>query len=243
MISGSSVVAIICARGGSKGLVRKNVLEVGGRPMIAWSVDAALSAPSIDRTILTSDDAEIIAAAKEAGCDVPFVRPAHLATDTSSVHDAIIHALDSLDKPYDVLVLLQATSPFRQASDIENCLALIARGAPASMSVVAATKPLDWLHEIDAEGKLRRMFKRVSKVDHRQNAPTYYYPNGAVYAANVAWYRRHMNFSSAETLAYVMPPERSIDIDSPLDYAYAKALLDSGLVTLSNPEVRHVIRA
>lgn len=226
MIGPLSVLAVIVARGGSKGLPRKNVLDLGGKPVIAWSVAVAKATPAIDRVVLSSEDAEIIAAATAAGCEVPFVRPAELATDAASVHDVLVHAMDHLDRAYDVVVLLQATSPFRAPGDIDACLALIAGGAPAAISVVLAAKPPQWYYTLNADGCLRRAFESASQPDRRQDAPTYYYPNGAVYAARTAWYREHRNFSSPETMAHIMPPERSIDIDSGLDLALARTLLN-----------------
>lgn len=226
MIAGLSVLGVIVARGGSKGLPRKNVLDLGGKPLIAWSVEAAKATPSLDRVILSSDDAEIMAAATVAGCEVPFVRPAELATDTASVHDTLIHALDHLGQEYDVVALLQATSPFRAPGDIEACLGLVAQGAPAALSLVPAAKPPHWLYTLDDSGCVRRAFEPPVTIGRRQDAPAYYYPNGAVYAARVAWYRRHRTFVDAQTRAHIMPPERSIDIDSRLDLATARALLN-----------------
>src|SRR3990167_8107255 len=136
MIDGKKVLAVITARGGSKGLPRKNILEVGGRPMLAWSVDAAEKSSLLDRTILSSDDDEIIRVGREWGCDVPFKRPLELAHDETSTEHALIHALDHLEETYDYIVLLQPTSPLREAQDIDNCITTCRRrGVPACVSV------------------------------------------------------------------------------------------------------------
>ena len=127
MINGGSVLGLITARGGSKGVPRKNMREVGGKSMIARTVEAALASRRIDRVVISSDDVEILDAARAAGCEVPFVRPGELASDESSHADVIDHALRSLDRRYDYLVLLQPTSPLRTAADIDGCLDLCVR--------------------------------------------------------------------------------------------------------------------
>lgn len=117
-IDKSKVLALITARGGSKGLPRKNVLQVAGRPLIAWTIEAALKSNIVDRVVLSSDDNEIIETAKSWGCSVPFRRPAHLANDTASSMQVVLHALEQLPG-FDYVILLQPTSPLRTASDID----------------------------------------------------------------------------------------------------------------------------
>ena len=133
------VLALITARGGSKGLPRKNVLLAGGKPLIAWTVEAAVSSECIDRVVLTSDDDEIMAAAMAAGCDVPFCRPAHLASDVATSLDVVLHAIDQLPG-YEYVVLLQPTSPLRTAADIDAAFELMLETeAPSCVSAVSYT--------------------------------------------------------------------------------------------------------
>src|SRR5688500_10349967 len=135
MIAGRSVLALIPARGGSKGLPGKNLLPVDGRPLLDWTVQAARRSRYIDRVVLSSDDPAIIAAGLAAGCDAPFVRPAELASDTAGTLEVVEHALDRLPG-YDVLVLLQPTSPLRTAGDIDGaCERMVASGAGSCVSV------------------------------------------------------------------------------------------------------------
>src|SRR5690606_9725040 len=126
MFGDKKVLGLITARGGSKGIPRKNIKLLGGKPLIAWTIDAALKSRYIDRLILSSDDNEIISIAKSLNCDVPFVRPSELATEISSSMDVVLHALDHVGEFFDFLLLLQPTSPFRTSEDIdaiiESCI-------------------------------------------------------------------------------------------------------------------------
>lgn len=226
MIGGKTVLAVIAARGGSKGLPGKNLADLDGRPVVAWSVAAGKGARHVDRLILSSDDRAIIAAARKAGCETPFKRPARLATDKTSIYDVLFHALDAVDESYDYVVLLQATSPLRAGRDIDDCVALCWRsGAPAVVSVSLAAKPPQWMYELDAKGHLRPILKDRHAVGRRQELSPVYHPNGAVYVARTDWLRKHRAFVGPRTRAYVMPAERSIDIDTHVDLLLARALV------------------
>src|SRR5262249_46947636 len=126
MIGSSRVLAIITARGGSKGLPGKNIIDLGGKPLLAWSIEAAHRARHVDRLILSSEDDDIIAVAKKFGCEVPFRRPREFATDAAMIDPVLTHALDHLDEAFDYLVLLQPTSPLRTAADIDGPIKLCA---------------------------------------------------------------------------------------------------------------------
>ncbi len=226
MIEDKSVLGIIAARGESKGLPGKNVRSLQGKPLIAWTIEAAKPSRFIDRLILSSEDAEIIEAAKRYGCEVPFVRPRELATDQSSIIDAIRHALETLPETYDYLVLLQPTSPLRTTEDIDNCLALChEKGAPAAVSVVAADKPPQWMYQVDDDSRLCPVIPVKSDVFRRQDLPPVYLLNGAVYVSRCDRIKDQNDFISPETVAYEMPKNRSADIDSELDFMWVNALL------------------
>lgn len=223
----SGALAVICARGGSKGLPRKNVLDLGGKPMVAWSVAASHAASRIDRTILSTDDLEIADAARRAGCDVPFMRPPELATDEASIYDVLFHALDHAGADFDLVVLLQATSPLRRAQDIDACVELCGKpDVPAVLSVSPAAKPPHWLYRLDGDMRLLPGVPELQSVSRRQEAPDYFAPNGAVYVAKTDWLRMQRSFAGPDTRAYVMSPWRSIDVDGYLDLVLARALLD-----------------
>lgn len=226
MIQGKKVLAVIAARGGSKRLRRKNVLEAGGKPMVAWSIVAGQGSRYIDRLILSSDDDEIIDVARQWKCDVPYRRPDGLAGDTARIEDALIHALDHIEDDYDYLVLLQATSPLRTSADIDACLELcVEAGAPAAITVSEPGKSPYWMFRLDSSGHLQPLIDGDDVP--RQNPPITYVINGAVYVARVPWFREHTKFFTPETLAHVMPPERSLDVDSEIDLLTARAILSS----------------
>ena len=225
MAAEPSVLGVIVARGGSTGLPRKNVLPLGGQPLIAWSVAAAAAARRLDRCIVSTDDWEIAEAARAAGGEVPFIRPGNLATDTASVMDALFHALDAVGGTYDHVVLLQATSPLRTGADIDACITrYLASGAPACVSMTALAKHPAWMFELTDGGRLQPILGDLVVSSRRQDLPAAYAPNGAVYIAGVEWLRITRSFYSPETLAYIMPPERSVDIDTAFDLRIAEAL-------------------
>lgn len=212
------VLALIPARGGSKGLPRKNVLEAGGRPLLAWTVDAGLGARCVDRVVLSSDDDEIMAAASSAGCDVPFRRPAELATDQASSMDVVFHALQELSG-YDYVVLLQPTSPLRTAKHIDEAFDLmLGRGAPACVSVTEVEQSPYWMYRLSSNDHLISLLSPPPGVSRRQDLPSAYTLNGAIYIANVEWLSQSRSFLSPETIGYTMDRSESLDIDDRDDF-------------------------
>ena len=219
-----SLVAVVPARGGSRGVPRKNVRPLAGKPLIAWTIETALAAPSIDRVVVSTEDEEIAEVARRCGADVPFLRPPAMASDTSPGIDAILHALDNL-AAYDDVLVLQPTSPLRRVQDIEGIVAARrAAGAPCAVSVVEAGKSPYWMYRIDADGRLDPLFDGEVAA-RRQDLAAAYALNGALYLADCAWLRRTRGFLSPETLAHIMPPERSADIDTHLDWDFVEFLL------------------
>jgi CMP-N,N'-diacetyllegionaminic acid synthase len=226
VIEGKTALGVIAARGGSKGLPRKNVLPAGGKPLIEWSVAAGLGSVLLDRLIVSTDDPEIAAAAQSAGCDAPFLRPPELTTDEARIEDALLHALDSLDEPYDYIVLLQATSPLRRAEDIDGCLRrCIETAAPACVAVAEAAKSPYWMFELTGEDRLSPLLDGAGMRRHRQELPAAYLPTGAVYVAETGWFRQKRTFYDPETVGYVMPTDRSLDIDSRHDLLVFEAII------------------
>jgi CMP-N,N'-diacetyllegionaminic acid synthase len=216
VIGGRSVLAVITARGGSKGLPRKNLLPFRGAPLIAWTIRAAQSAPSIDRLILSSDDDAIIETARSMGCEAPFQRTPELASDTAASIDVLLDAADRVPG-YDIVVLLQPTSPLRTTEDIEATLAVMAEtGAPGAVSVSEAPCHPYLIFQRDAAGRLSPFVEKPAELGwRRQDLPPAWRINGAVYAADLAWLRAERTLCKAgETAAYGMPIERSVDIDT-----------------------------
>jgi N-acylneuraminate cytidylyltransferase len=226
MIDGRSVLGVVPARGGSQGIPGKNITELAGRPLLAWTAEAALSSSLIDRTILSSDDEAILAVGRACGLDVPFVRPAELARNDTPGIDPVLHALAALEpERYDQVVLLQPTSPLRTADDIDEALRTChALGAPACVSVTLVEHSPWTMFTLDG-GRLTPLLASDARPTRRQDAPPVYRLNGGIYIADTAWLERTRSFVTEETRAFEMPAERSIDIDSPLDLALAEAVI------------------
>jgi N-acylneuraminate cytidylyltransferase len=224
MISGRSVLAIIPARGGSKGVPRKNIRKVGGKPLIAWSIEEARKSQYIDRLILSSEDEEIIEIARRWGCEVPFIRPVELAQDETPGIAPILHALDALPQRYDIVVLLQPTSPLRNTEDIDGCIAhLVAQNATSCVSVTEPDKSPYWMYRFDKNTFLKPLFGEQTYTS-RQQLPKVYALNGAVYVAECSWLIHSKGFISHSTVGYIMPKERSLDIDTEHDLRICEIL-------------------
>ena len=223
------ILAVIPARGGSKGLPRKNLLPLGDRPLICWTIAAALAAKRITRVIVSTDDREIAAAAAACGCEVPFLRPPELATDTAGSADVMRHAVDSLEEDYDWLMLLQPTSPFRTADHIDGLAALLdGRDSRSAVSVVALDKSPEWMFWMNEQsGQLSPLLGEIV-ARRRQDSRRAYVLNGAMYLVERDLFLRSSTFVHADTLAYPMSPRESIDIDSRDDLSTANAMLDAG---------------
>lgn len=226
MINGKSVLAIIPARGGSKGLPRKNVLPLGGKPLIAWTIEAASGSKYIDRFILSSDSQEIAKVAKQYNCEVPFIRPGKLATDDANGNDVVLHVIEKIDVNYKFIMVLQPTSPLRTTYDIDQALEVMDhKEAPALVSVCKSNKPLHWHHIIENDGTLKPVYPHKTIATNRHDQPPIYIPNGALYIAKVDYFRNTKTFYTDSTLAYIMPLERSVDIDTQIDFYTAKAII------------------
>lgn len=192
--------------------------------MIAWSIDAAQKSRYVSRIVLSSDDDEIIAAAEAAGCEAPFKRPLYLADDATTIEPVVIHALDSVDETFDYVVLLQPTSPLRIADDIDDCIErCLATASPACVAVTKPSKPPQWMFTLSANGEMTPVLPEVLKKRRQEIAPAYVI-NGACYVANCDWFRKSKAFLTDETVAHIMPQERSIDIDTELDFLIAESI-------------------
>ncbi len=226
MKTAARILGIIPARGGSKGLPRKNIRMLAGKPLIAWTIESALASDALTRVIVSSEDREILETARQWGADVPFVRPAELAQDATPGVAPVAHALETLPETYDFVVLLQPTSPLREPGDIDAAVRLcLETGAPACVGVVEPDKSPYWMFARDAAGRLSPLIPRGDMPLRRQELPAAYAVNGAVYVASVPWFLREKTFFSPQTVGYVMPRKRSLDIDDELDFAIAEMML------------------
>jgi len=186
VINGKSVLAIIPARGGSKGVPRKNIRLLAGKPLIAWTIGEAKKSKYIDRLILSSEDEEIIQVAREWGCEAPFVRPKELAQDDTPGIEPVLHAIDILNDKYDYVVLLQATSPLRTANDIDGCIETCTfSNKQPCVSVTEVSEHPYWMYTINSSNHLDQFVKQRNEIYRRQELPKVYILNGAVYVAPV----------------------------------------------------------
>lgn len=225
-------LAIIAARGGSKRLPRKNVLDLGGKPLIAWTIEAALECPFINEVMVTTDDDEIAEIAKRYGAAVPFMRPSELAGDTATSFDAIKHAIDfyraKLDKEFDFVVLLQPTSPLRSSQHISEAFELLVkRNADAVISVCEVDHSPLWMNTLPADHSLGGFLRDEVKAVRSQELPKNYRLNGAIYICRTSCLLEERTFFISNNIfAYIMSKDTSIDIDDSFDFKMAKCLLE-----------------
>lgn len=201
-------LGIIPARSGSKGLPGKNIVNLGGKPLIAWTIESALNSSVIDRLVVSTDDGDIANIARKYGAEIPFMRPAALAQDDSPSAAVIAHAMKELGYA-GAVVLLQPTSPLRSPADIAACVDLHRQTRKTVVSITETKIHPSWLFGLDAGNKL---VVSAPVASQRQNDTRRYVPNGAVYV-----FASDTGLSFDDAIGYVMPPDRSIDIDTPYD--------------------------
>jgi CMP-N,N'-diacetyllegionaminic acid synthase len=223
-------LALIMARGGSKGVPGKNMRLVGGKPLIVHTFEAAGTSRLLDRTVLSTDDPRIAETGREFGIDVPFLRPAELAKDNSHVIDATIHALNWLAENEGYMaeysMLLQPTSPFRTADDIDNAIRLaVEKKADAVVSVTPSIHHPCHAKRIDPKGILEEYVDTSFSRKRRQDIPLSFSLNGAIYLVKSECLLKQKSWCPPGTYAYVMPQERSLDIDTEWDVRVADFLL------------------
>ena len=220
---------MIPARGGSKGLPGKNLALLGGIPLVGRVVRTARQALAQlkvqGRVIISTDDAAIAEAAQAWGADVPFMWPAELASDTAASVDVLMHAMQELQsQDFDLIVLMQATSPLVQTDDVAAAVRLALQTADPVVAVCEAEHPAQWQFALDDDRYLRQAAQE-KQVLRRQDAKPSYRLNGAIYVATPTQIKTLKGFLGEQTRAYVMPAERSVDIDSAHDLSIARALL------------------
>ncbi len=227
MIHGKTVLAIIPARGGSKGVPRKNIKPLSGKPLIAWTIEEAVKSKYTDRLILSSEDKEIISVATHYGCDVPFTRPKELAEDDTPGIEPVLHAIQTLPEKYDYVVLLQPTSPLRNVLDIDACIEYCVQKKSACVSVTEPDESPYWMFCMDDSGRLSPLLKYDGDISSRQVLPEIFVLNGAVYVAETEMLRNRKTFIHSETVGFLMPKSRSLDIDTEMDMIFAEFLLNN----------------
>ena len=225
MYQDKTFLGIIPARGGSKGIPRKNLRNLAEKPLIAWTIEAAQQAKYLDRIILSSEDSEIIAVATSFGCEVPFVRPAIFAEDDTPGIEPVIHALNTLPEKYDFIVLLQPTSPLRKGHHIDEAIEMLDHFQAKSIVGISEVKESPyWMCELNRDQKLSLLLPKSSAL-RRQDLPKVYILNGALYIASSNQILTEKVFINGQTIGFRMDQNSSIDIDDMLDFEIAEILL------------------
>jgi CMP-N-acetylneuraminic acid synthetase len=224
----SRVLGVVPARGGSKGVPRKNLLRLGGRTLLWHAIQSSLQSRYITRTICSTEDDELAEEARAAGADVPFERPLHLASDTAASWAVVRHAVDCLEAngwPADYVVLLQPTTPFRTPQHIDTLLELVTtNNASSGLTIRECDYPPHWMFWRNTDGTLRRLYAEGETIKRRQDAPIAWQPNGLVYVVKRQLLSTDFSLPLADTVTIPMEWEDSINIDSFWQYQLAQIL-------------------
>ena len=232
MINRNSVIAIIPARGGSKGLPGKNIKELCGKPLIAWSIEAGLSSKYIDEVVVTTDSPEIANVARYHGASIPFLRPPELATDTATSFDVVKHTIDfyknELKREFNYVLLLEPTSPLRDKLDIDGSLTLLSSNVHATAVVgVCKTESQnpEFLIKISTEGFLVGYANIDIKVSRRQDIADVFFLEGSIYLSQTNVLLNKKTFYHSNTLCFEVPKWKSLEIDDIEDFVMVEALM------------------
>ncbi|MEA5095139.1 MAG: acylneuraminate cytidylyltransferase family protein [Sedimentibacter saalensis] len=229
---GKNILCIIPARGGSKGVHRKNIRNLGNKPLIQWTIDEAKKSKYISRIVISTEDKEIEEVCTEIGAEV-IKRPIELATDDSPTIDSILYTLNILEDNEeftpDYVMLLQCTSPFRTVTAIDASIETLLSDSKNSKSLISVTKeehPPWWLKSINADGTLKDFILYDKKqYSRRQSFPPVYRLNGAIYICDINELKKNRSFETDKTLAYIMDSYSSMDIDTEEDLSLAEYIL------------------
>ncbi|MDB4020980.1 acylneuraminate cytidylyltransferase family protein [Litorivicinus sp.] len=226
------MLAIIPARGGSKGVPGKNIRWLGGKPLIHWTIEAAKLSEKVDRIVLSTDDPKIAEICKPTGIEIPFLRPDELATDDSLAIDNYLYTMDQLNREHgydkDEFVVFLPTVPFRSASDIDQAITMFyEKKADSVISCSQLQHPISWILAANEKGQIKRRLQfEESKTFNRQSVSQSYIPNGGIYVLKASKISAEGSYYSEKTYAYLMPSERSIDIDTEFDFMIAEFIAD-----------------
>jgi N,N'-diacetyl-8-epilegionaminate cytidylyltransferase len=226
----TSTHAFVFARGGSKGVPGKNIRPFAGRPLIAHTIELALRMPEISKVILSTDDPDIAAVGRQYGAVVPFLRPAELSGDNSpewkAWQHAVSHVRDVMGEPFDCFVSLPATSPLRSEADVRACLNRYAEGSADIVIGVtpAANNPYFNMIQLAADGRAELVIKPEGKVIRRQDAPDVFNITTCAYVTSPDFILSHNGIFDGVLKTALIPNERAIDIDTPLDFEFAEFL-------------------
>jgi CMP-N,N'-diacetyllegionaminic acid synthase len=231
MINNKRVLAYIPARSGSKGIKDKNIIDIGGLPLIAYTILAAKASKYVDRLIVSTDSEKYAEIARRYGAETPFIRPTELATDTVTEMLTTLHLIkwieDNEHQQYDYIMRLEPTCPLRLAEDIDKAIERINdKNSDSVISVTKASTPLDWVNTLPEDGSMIGFRKKSSHGFNRQQMPKYYQLDGLVFIATWNQIKTRQSWYEAETsFSTITPKVRGVDIDDELDLELAKVLI------------------
>lgn len=227
MINNKKILAVITARAGSKRLPNKNILDLAGKPLIAWTIQCAKKAKFISKIIVSTDSIKIKDIAEKYGAEVPFIRPKELATDSAKTISVLKHAILFYNNKFDYILLLQPTSPLRETKDIDTAIELLGANTEAIVSVCKTEHSPLWTNVLSEDLSMSNFMINENTNTHFQELPKYYRINGAIYLAKIDYFYQANGFIGNKTKAYIMPKSRSIDIDTDIDFEYCKNILNN----------------
>ncbi|WBW95441.1 acylneuraminate cytidylyltransferase family protein [Oceanirhabdus sp. W0125-5] len=229
MIDGKKILAVIPARGGSKGIKNKNIVKLQGKHLIGYTIEVCKESLYIDEYIVSTDSEDIKEVSELYGAKVPFYRPEHLASDSAKSIDVVLHVLDKVERnsgKYDIVVLLQPTSPLRTVEELDNAIVeFVKRGGESLVSVCECEKSPILMREI-LHGKLTEIVNFRGNNLRRQELPIYYMFNGAIYINTVNMLKNKNCFVDEDTIPFIMDRENSVDIDEEKDLIIAEYYLN-----------------
>lgn len=230
MYKGKKIIALIPARGGSKGIFRKNIRPLCGKPLIAWTIEQANKSRYLDKVIVSTDDREIARISTKYGANAPFLRPKKLATDRARLIDVVLHSLRWLKdncETYDLLMVLQPTSPLRLSRDIDKAIRLLF--SKRGKSIISVCEVIEYnpyfINTLPKDFSMEYFEPKHLMGKNRQEMPKFYKMNGAIYLAFSNFWVAKKSYLGKKTYAYLMPKERSIDIDNEFDLKFAEFLI------------------
>jgi len=222
MIKEEKLLAVIPARGGSKRLPKKNILDIAKKPMIAWTIEAAHQSKYIDRIVVSTDDMKTADISVKYGACVPFVRPDELSTDEASSIEVVKHAIDTLCESndfYEYIILLQPTSPLRTFKHIDSAVDLLVdKNADSIVSVCEVNHPNEWINTLPDDLSMKNFINIDTGKLRSQELSKQYRINGSIYLSKISVLTKQLTFFHDSTYAYVMDTHDSVDIDNKFDY-------------------------